>query len=192
MKTNLIRIIAACCLSFSLLTVAAQLGPGTMIRGHFNNESKQYVAEVISAQGKDFTCRFVHSSSVYTFLWRPTTGDPTGTIGKHEAVVGDTKTGAYAKGTPFVFNAFVKSNSSCHYGTSTAYPGNVVIVTFKDGRSFLGEATKTGKNCRIVFWHSGNAYTFDDNEVVIKSGGSYPNGSAAEISCVESVTHARQ
>lgn len=191
MKKNLIKIMSACCLSFCLLTATAQLEPGVMIQGHFNHESKEYVAEVISVQGKDFTCRFVHSSSVYTFLWKPTTGEPTSTIGKHEAVVGETKGGAYAKGTPFAFKAFVKEKSGCHYGTSTAYPGNLVIVTFKDGKSFLGDATKTGTNCKIVFLHSGSVYTFDDNEVVIKSGGSYPNGSAATIFCVESIPHFR-
>lgn len=176
-------------LSLGLLTASAQLQPGVIIEGHFNKEEKTYVAEVISVNGKDFTCRFVHSSSEYTFLWRRTTGEPTSTIGKHEAVVGEVKGGNYPKGTPFAFQAFVSTLSGCHYGEAEAYPGNVVIVKFSDGKRFLGDAAKTGKNYSIRFRHSGSVYIFNDSDVVIKSGGAYKAGSKTEISCVESIAH---
>ena len=183
---KLVIVIAAMLVSVGL---KAQLKPGMLLEGFFNEEEKTYVAEILSVNGKDFTCRFVHSSSVYNFSWKPTVGDATMTIGRHEAAVGSSAGGKYAPGTRFRFYVFART-SECDLPASAPEDGEeTVIVKFADEKSFLGKAGKSGSGLRITFNHSGSVYEFDAKGVVTRSGGGYLKGSKASIFCTRSVPH---
>ncbi|MBC7510704.1 MAG: hypothetical protein H7320_18450 [Ferruginibacter sp.] len=154
-----------------------------LIWGQFNDEENKYVAEIVSVSGKTFECRFVHSWSKYVLQLKKINGDLSGTGHQgYVASVVSNKGGKYSTNALFTFLFYDLTDEDCLLGKSSF---STVIVKFNDGKSYLGDAKKTGKIWNIAFRHSGSNYNFDENGVVLKSGGIYPRGSKASVLCAE-------
>lgn len=152
--------------------------PGVMIYGQFeSNVSNNFVASVISSDGKNFTCRFVHSNAIYIFA----------SNASGEATVLSNQGGKYPTDSKFTFVEYNISDDTygCIINRTQAHE---IIAKFDDGQSYLGYAGdyKTDGSFTVGFWHSHSTYKFDKNGVVLsQSGGSYSKGSIAKIFCAE-------
>jgi hypothetical protein len=176
-------------LSLACLLMAAvafaQLKPGMMVFGRFKDGDVQYVAEILTASGDNFTCRFVHSNSVYTMKQGEAEMNGTMSAMQRTANVVSSRGGKFAAGSKFLFNAFVALPGECNYGTGAGYWDNFVIATFADGKRFLGVANAEGDKTTITFLHSAAVYEFSKSGVVLSSTGGYIKGSKATIKCAE-------
>jgi hypothetical protein len=181
MKNNIKNIVAALILFTATAPVMGQLRSGMMVQGWFGHNDPEYVAEILTVNGKTITCRFVHSGSMYTLELQPTGGEPTLTLNRFKTVVQSNTGGKFGKGSIFVFRAY----------EDLGYCSDMdeVIVKFHDGKSFLGDRKKEGEECEVKFRHSGTVYKFNKRGVVLKSGGTYKTGSTATIHCAQSIMH---
>lgn len=129
------------------------------------DDSKSYYAIVTKINSdQSFECRFVHSNSLYTFKQYS---------GWLEVVK---TTGLFRVGSrtnEVVF--FTKSRDA--YST-----GSNVVVSFDDGKAYLGSVTSMSPSLDVKFLHSGNSYTFDQASVAHHSGSPYDGRKALEIS----------
>jgi outer membrane protein OmpA-like peptidoglycan-associated protein len=123
----------------------------------FQGDSKKYVADIINVQTDSFDCRFVHSGKQYTF-------------DSHSFTVLETN-GGFPRGTPLTWYQIFTPDS----GDFT--PFCFVVVTFGDNIRYLGVLNYLTPDRNVTFLHSGNMYTFNnDDEVVSKTGGIYNIG----------------
>jgi hypothetical protein len=160
------------------ILVKAELKPGMMILGQFNNNpSTIFIAYVTAVNGEKFTCRFVQSNAEYVFS----------SATEGEGIVVSNKGGKYPKGTQFVFVEY-KISDDAYSCILNKTPNHEVIAKFPDGKSFLGNITEFTEDggFNIVFMHSGSKYTFDKNGVVLsQTGGAYKKGTPIKIFCAE-------
>jgi hypothetical protein len=148
--------------------------PGTI-------EAKKYVAEVISVNGNSFSCRFLHSNSVYQFTDFKRTDD--GPATRMQATVQANKGGGYVAGTIFKINVFMPDPVVCDLSGATGNTAYDVIATFRaDSKSFLGRIMKSSKGYTIKFAHTQSIYTVDNNfKVLTVTGGGYSVGSQVKV-----------
>lgn len=156
-----------------------QLQKGMFIHGSAGKT--KYVAEILSVNGTEFSCRFIHSNSVYQFtdFKRAENGSPA----TMQAVVKSSKGGGYSAGTVFIINAYMVDPDACDLtGASEKQPYDI-IATFKaDKKRFLGRMMATSTGYIIKFAHSNSVYTVDKNlKVTGVEGGGYIVGSQMEI-----------
>lgn len=146
---------------------------------------KRYVAEILTVSGTDFSCRFLHSNSVYQFtdFKRAANGTPA----TMQACVKSSKGGGFAQGAIFIMNVYMQDPDVCDLsGTSQSDPYEI-IATFKaDNKRYLGRIISTTNGYLIKFDHSNSMYTVDKNfKVIAVKNGGYIIGSQL------SVVHAR-
>lgn len=125
----------------------------------FPNDGQVYYAQVkqILVNGS-FQCRFVHSGSIYSFSLQGT---------ELEVVA---STGAYKTGTKArLITSYVPADNQAPVTHSP------VSVTFDDNNSYIGIVQSTSPQLSVSFLHSNNTYTFDQNNVAHRTGGSYNN-----------------
>lgn len=186
---KIIKIICLAALTtFTIQQANAQLQKGMLVQGHFNEEGQAYVAEITAVNGELITYRFVHSGSTYIMQKQKTPADPS-FIGMHKALVTQTAGGKYKAGSRFTYITYRVSDPDCTLRESGFIQDNVVIVQFPDGKSYLGDISKSGENFQVKFRHSGSIYLFDQNEKILQSNGSYKAGSKANIKCTAAVAH---
>lgn len=162
---------------FAFALAEAQISSGDYIYGAFESplnttksyNSATYVAEVISVSGTSFTCKFVHSGSVYQFK------NFADQVDFSVAEVKSTDKGIFKKeGTPFYFSTYTPATESCNY----------LKVTFADGKSYFAEATTVADgNYQLIFWHSGSKYLISPEGIILQSGGSYRKGQKVTWKC---------
>jgi len=134
--------------------------------GFPQEESKTYYAIVTKVlPDNKFECKFVHSGSVYKFK-----------INSGWLEVVETS-GAFKVGTRtnnvLIFTETDQSQLSANTNAR---------VTFDDGNAYLGVVkVKTPSLTEISFLHSGNTYSFDENNVALKPGSPYDGRKALEI-----------
>jgi outer membrane protein OmpA-like peptidoglycan-associated protein len=130
---------------------------GDFIQCTFLGDTKKYVADITGVQDDSFDCRFVHSGKQYTF-------------DSHSFTVLETN-GGFPRGTPLTwYRVFTP-------GSGDLTPFCFVVVTFGDNLRYLGVLNYLTPDRNVTFLHSGNMYTFDnDNAVTSKSGGIYEIG----------------
>jgi len=130
---------------------------GDFIQCTFQGDTKKYVADITGVQDDSFDCRFVHSGKLYTF-------------DSHSFTVLETN-GGFPRGTPLTWYQLFTP------GSGDLTPFCFVVVTFGDNIRYLGVLNYLTPDRNVTFLHSGNMYTFNDNnEVVSKTGGIYDIG----------------
>ena len=123
----------------------------------FPQDPKQYFAQITGfTRAGAFDCRFVHSGSVYRFMPRPDF---------LEVIASE---GAFKPGT-IVGDATLYTELE---GGTQRTPGTPLAVTFDDGKSYLGIVERTSP-LTVEFLHSGNAYSFDEQQIAHRKGGTY-------------------
>ena len=125
--------------------------------------NRDYFAEVTNVKPGGFTCRFVHSGTVYEFE------SDTWTVSKP----GNT----FPVGTPLTEHATYTLSDDQIF----PMPGSeskLVCVTFSDNNKYLGQLNYTDSflGQHVTFLHSGSKYVFDSDKRIIDSGGTYPEG----------------
>ena len=161
----------------------AQPKLGAVVYGAFGNEFNQgLVAKVTAVNGNQFTVRFQHSGSDYTFGIKPSA--PQGM-----AEVVSTRGGKFAKGTAFSYSEYRISEDTyeCILKKDQWAP---VMVKFPDGKSFMGHIKEFTANggTTIAFWHSWSTYSFDkDGIVTAKTAGAYAVGTQVKMFCADVV-----
>ena len=157
----------------------------TLQKGMFifaGQSNNRYVAEILSANGTDFTCRFLHSNSVYEFT--DFKKKPEGTNAQMLATVKSNKGGGYAPGNVFFMNVYMRDPDACDLKTVTLEAPTDVIATFAaDNKSYLGRMgkNKNGTGYSIKFSHSNSKYELDNNFIVTSIGGAYKKGSQLKV-----------
>lgn len=141
-----------------------------------------YVADIISATPGFFTCKFVHSGSIYDFE----------TVNWTVAKQGQTfhagtrliEHHIYKKSDDQDFPRPVRNESRPDLFDNPAFFSSnteqkLVCVTFDDDNRYLGQLTETTVefNRHITFLHSGVTYIFgEDNMIIDDGGGAYKRG----------------
>ena len=125
--------------------------------------NRDYFAEVTNVKPGGFTCRFVHSGTVYEFE------SDTWTVSKP----GNT----FPVGTPLTEHATYTLSDDQIF----PMPGSeskLVCVTFSDNNKYLGQLNYTDSflGQHVTFLHSGSKYVFDSDKRISDSGGTYPEG----------------
>ena len=134
---------------------------GDFIQCTFQGDTKKYVADITDVQANSFDCRFVHSGKQYTF-------------DSHSFTVLETN-GGFPRGTPLTWYQLFTP------GTGDLTLLGFVVVTFRDNIRYLGVLNYLTPDRSVTFLHSGNIYTFNDNdEVASKTGGIYNIGDHIE------------
>jgi hypothetical protein len=163
-----------------------QIRKGMYISARLGADQKEYSAEVLSANGANFSCRFLHSNSVYQFGDLKRSAD--GPVTRGQATVKSSKGGSFPAGTVFIVNVFMLDPEPCALSTApvtgTFYD---VFATFAaDNKTYLARMRKNAAGYTIFFVHSSAYYTTDENfKVLTVKDGGYKVGSAI------SVKHAR-
>lgn len=163
----------------------------TMQKGMFifcnlgTKDGKNYAAEVLSVNGTNFSCRFLHSQSVYQFTDFKRADK--GTAATMQAVVKSSVGGGYKQGQLFIMNVLMPDPEACDLSGATRRKPYEVIVTFKaDNKRYLGWIMVEDDMYTIQMAHTNSIYIADKNFKVIKVGrGGYAVGSQL------SVAHAR-
>ncbi len=156
-----------------------QIKKGMYISARTSANSKDYIAEVLSVDGTSFSCRFLHSNSVYEFVDFKRAAD--GPATRMQATVKSSKGGSFAAGTVFPrVNFFMVDPEPCDL---TALPAGGpfydVLATFvADSKTYLARLQKTATGYKVNFVHSYALYTTDNNfKVLTVKGGGYKVGS---------------
>lgn len=144
-------------------------------------DKKRYVAEVVSVNGTEFSCRFLHSNAVYQFkdFKKKENGSPA----TMQATVKSSKGGGYAAGTVFTMNVYMTDPDACDLSGATESNPYDIIATFKaDNKRYLGRMMATSNGYTIQFAHTESVYTVDKNfKVTGVNGGGYLVGSQLSI-----------
>lgn len=185
-----ILLVIVASLGFSFVTQAQceekifgkQLEKGMFIHCDPGRADKtRYVAEILSVNGTDFSCRFLHSNAVYQFrdFKRKENGSPA----TMQAVVKSSKGGGYAEGAVFTMNAYMVDPDACNLSGATESQPYDIIATFKaDKKRYLGRMKATSTGYTIQFAHTQSVYTVDKNfKVTGVNGGGYIVGSQMEV-----------
>ncbi|RZS63924.1 hypothetical protein [Pseudobacter ginsenosidimutans] len=140
-----------------------------------------YVAEVLSVNGTDFSCRFLHSNSVYQLTDFKTADKGSAAI--MQAAVRSSKGGGYKAGSVFIINVYMADPAPCDLSTAPLKNQYVVIATFKaDNKRYLGKMMPVSGGYDIQFKHSQSVYTVDKKFTVTKVvKGGYIVGSQMEL-----------
>ncbi len=143
--------------------------------GPIDNTDKQYVAEISSVNGDKFTCRFLHSNSIYEFEnLKRNPGTTSGML----ATVKSNKGGSYAAGTVFVFGFYMVDPDHCDLSSLTTRQVCYIMACFQDNKCYFGMMLKTDNGYSIQFLHTNNVYNTDLNfKVLSTEGGGYAIGS---------------
>ena len=140
---------------------------------------KNYVAEVTYVNGDKFSCRFLHSNSIYEFENLKIKPGGSATM---LATVKSSKGGRYAAGTVFSLNFFMADPDDCDLSGSTEKKPYTIIVRFQDNKSYLGRGAKTDSGYTIQFGHTNSKYYTDkDFKVLSTQGGGYAIGSQMKV-----------
>lgn len=144
-------------------------------------DSRTFVAEIISVNGFEFTCRFLHSNSVYYFKNLKLAGGFSDTL--MQATVVKSKGGSFQEGHLFDFNIYMKDPEQCNLSTATEKTPLMTVVTFlADNKSYLANVSKIKTGYLLGFLHSKSIYEVDENFKVTKvTGGGYAVGSKIKI-----------
>jgi hypothetical protein len=122
----------------------------------FPKDPKTYYAQVTGfTRAGAFECRFVHSGAVYRFMQKP------------DFLEVIASAGAFKPGT-IVGEAMIYTED----GAARTAPGVPLAVTFDDGKSYLAVVEKAAP-LTVRFLHSGNVYSFDEQQIAHKRGGTY-------------------
>lgn len=145
-------------------------------------DGKRYAAEVLSASGAGFSCRFLHSNSVYQFIDFKRANDGPDT--RMQATVESSRGGGFLPGTIFKINVFMKDPEPCDLAAATVGTFYDVIATFvADEKTYLARLRVDAEKYTIRFAHSNAEYTTDKSFKVlsVKNGG-YKAGSRMRVS----------
>jgi hypothetical protein len=156
--------------------------PGMFIFGNIDNDpTKKYVAQVLTVNGSSFTCRFLHSNSIYQFTGFRIKSPASRSL--MMATVQSSKGGGYKAGTVFSLNVYMVDPEPCDISTVGYKDPYKIIATFvADNKSYFGQILKTPNGYKIYFLHSGATYYTDNNFKVIKTDkGGYVVGSAIKV-----------
>lgn len=145
------------------------------------NDEKQYVAEVLTVNGSEFTCRFIHSNSIYHFKDFKQASNASKTL--MQAAVVKNKGGVYNDGFIFSFNVYMNDPELCDLSSATETNPLVCIVTFQaDNKMYLANMAKINGIYKMFFPHSKSTYEANEHFKVTKvKGGGYSIGSKIKI-----------
>ena len=143
--------------------------------------SQSYVAEVLSVNGTDFTCRFLHSNTTYQLTDFRRAGK--GSAATMQATVRSSKGGAFQTGSVFIVNVYMADPDPCDISTAPLKNQYVVIATFiADKKRYMGKIMPVSGGYEIQFQHSKSVYTVDKKFKVTKVvKGGYLVGSQLEL-----------
>ena len=141
----------------------------------------KYVAQILSVNGSDFTCRFLHSNSTYSFTDFKKAA--VGSSATMQATVKSSKGGGFLPGTIFKMNVYMADPDRCDVtDASEAQPYFVIGTFIADNKSYLGRLAPEEEGYKIAFFHSKNLYILDEKFKVKKvNGGGYNVGSQLVI-----------
>lgn len=158
---------------------------GMYISARLGEGARNYAAEVLSVDATSFSCRFLHSNSVYQFIdfKRAVDGPPT----RMQATVKSSKGGGFAAGTVFVINVFMPDPDPCDMASAPVGSFTDILATFAaDNKTYLARIRTEANGYTIRFVHSNSEYTTDRNfKVLTVKNGGYKVGS------IMKVTHSR-
>ena len=99
-------------------------------------ENKKYVAQILSVDGKSFTCRFLHSNSLYQFVDVRNVNSESKSL--LQATVKSNVGGGFGAGTIFVLNVYMPDPDLCDLGNATSDKVLSIIATFNtDKKSYV-------------------------------------------------------
>jgi hypothetical protein len=158
-----------------------QIEKGMYIHATATPEGKWYAAQVLTVNGTAFTCRFLHSNSVYEFVDFKKAPDAPAT--RMQATVKSSKGGGFAAGTVFRVNVFMVDPEPCDFATMTKGKIYDVLATFvADNKTYLARMMPGKENYTIRFSHTDSEYTTDKNfKVLTVKGGGYKVGSKMNV-----------
>ncbi|MCG2618138.1 hypothetical protein LZZ85_27795 [Terrimonas sp. NA20] len=159
-----------------------QMKKGMYISTRLGQDAKEYAAEILSADGTSFSCRFLHSSSVYQFVDFKRASD--GPVTRMQATVKSSKGGGFAAGTVFIVNTFMLDPEPCDLATApvTGKFYDVFATFAADGKTYLARIRKNAAGYTVFFVHSSAQYTTDENfKVLTVKGGGYKVGSTMVV-----------
>lgn len=174
-KSTLTLVLATC-----FLVSHAQMETGQLVGGYFK-DGTAYVAQITAVTSTGFTCKFVHSASVYIFNnLKKDISDPV--RWKYYASVVSQKGGKYLKGDVFSFRVYRRGEKVADLSKPIA-PDTKVYVSFSDGKVFLGNAQDAVNGfVSVRMIHSGNSYVINPKGVItLKTGGYYKVGEKATV-----------
>ena len=133
-------------------------------------ENKKYVAQILLADGKSFTCRFLHSNSLYQFVDVRNVNNESKSL--LQATVKSNVGGGFGAGTIFVLNVYMPDPDLCDLGNANTDKVLTIIATFNtDKKSYLGNMKVTNDGYKIFFAHSKSIYTLNKSYKVISQKG---------------------
>jgi hypothetical protein len=163
------------------------LESGMLLEGVFENDATVYVAEILSVAGNVFTCRFVHSNSVYKFNYIKTNKVEDGNSFSSAKVVSSIN-GKFVAGKTFDFAVFLPDPNGCNLNAGSDFGPVNIVTTFPDGKPFVGRLTKVKNNYNVTYLHSNNKYIFDSNWIVkSRVKGSYKVGTKVKAEYAKEV-----
>jgi|GEM_PF-5168106 len=144
-------------------------------------EDKKYVAEILSVDATGFSCRFLHSNTVYQFNDFRRSDD--GPATRMQATVRSSRGGAFQTGTVFKMNVFMADPEPCDLAKTEEGSFYDIIATFAaDNKTYLARIGMEGEKYMIRFAHSNADYTTDKNfKVLAVKGGGYKVGSQIKV-----------
>lgn len=144
-------------------------------------DKKVYTAEILTVNGTDFTCRYLHSNSLYSFTdFKKADGGSNATM---QATVKSSKGGGFQSGTQFKMNIYMADPDRCQLADATDKNPYFIIATFlADRKSYLGQIAAEKDGYVIHFFHSKSKYWTDRNfKVTHVEGGGYLVGSQMNV-----------
>jgi len=144
-------------------------------------DGKRYAAELLSVDGTSFSCRFLHSNSVYEFVDFRRANDGPNT--RMLATVESSKGGGFLRGTVFKINVFMLDPEPCDLAQTPVGAFYDLFATFvADSKTYLARMRVDPDGYTIRFIHSGSEYTTDKNfKVLTVKGGGYKVGSQIKV-----------
>ena len=188
MKKFLITIIFFSCISSQNIAQCPEfIADIKMQKGMFilcnekDRKDKIYVAQILSVNGQNFSCRFFHSNSVYQFI--DVRKANLESLSLLHATVKSNKGGGFEAGRVFDINVLVPDTDPCDLKGATGKTVYNIIATFvSDNKSYLGVLQKNSKGYIIKFQHSKSNYTTDEfYKVLTVAGAGYAVGSKMKI-----------
>lgn len=142
--------------------------------------TKTYVAEVTAVSGDNFSCRFLHSNSIYEFI--DLNVSSTASTSLMNATVKSNIGGIYATGTIFTGNIYMADPEDCNLSETDKGNPYFIIATFQDEKSYLGMVVKVDNGYSFRFAHTNSVYNTDENfKVLSTQGGGYAIGSQMKV-----------
>lgn len=145
-----------------------------------NFDNTKYVAEILSVNGKDFSCRFLHSNSLYQFT--DVRKEKNESNAKIFATVKSNTGGAYKAGSVFIMNVYMADPDPCDLDSEPNRAFYVIATFAIDKKSYIGRCQANSNGYTIRFGHSKSVYTFDKSfKVLTVKGGGYAVGNKVKV-----------